>query len=161
MAPLSEDELTALKRKRDLITKNLVRVKKGIEDKTLSLSPSVLDVRLELVTTDVEKVLEIQSIIEEHDLEDNNRPDLEDICIETKALIMKLIRYSHSSTLIDSTPAPVQQSRLPKLSLPQFSGKYSEFKNFISMFENLVHRDASIPDIEKFNHLVSCLSGKR
>ena len=42
--------------------------------------------------------------------------------------------------------------------LPKFSGKYSEYKNFMSLFENLVHYDPTLTDIEKFNHLISCLS---
>ncbi|XP_017485294.1 PREDICTED: uncharacterized protein LOC108373862, partial [Rhagoletis zephyria] len=42
--------------------------------------------------------------------------------------------------------------------LPKFSGKYSEFKNFISLFESLVNNDPSLTEIEKFNHLISCLT---
>ncbi|XP_054746940.1 uncharacterized protein LOC129252836 [Anastrepha obliqua] len=46
------------------------------------------------------------------------------------------------------------------MSLPKFKGEYSEFKNFMSLFESLVHNDPTIPEIEKFNHLVNCLSGE-
>ncbi|XP_036319023.1 uncharacterized protein LOC118733635 [Rhagoletis pomonella] len=46
------------------------------------------------------------------------------------------------------------------MNLPKFKGQYSEFKNFMSLFESLVHNDPTIPDIEKFNHLVNCLSGE-
>ena len=41
--------------------------------------------------------------------------------------------------------------------LPKFSGKYAEYKNFMSLFENLVHYDPTLTGIEKFNHLISCL----
>jgi len=48
-------------------------------------------------------------------------------------------------------------SNLPKVNVPKFSGKHAEFKNFISLFESLVHNDASLTNVEKFNHLLSCL----
>lgn len=46
------------------------------------------------------------------------------------------------------------------MKLPKFSGNYSDYKNFISLFENLVDNDPTLTDIEKFNHLLSCLSDK-
>jgi len=46
------------------------------------------------------------------------------------------------------------------LALPKFSGKYTELMNFIGLFETLVHQHDSIPVIDKFNHLISCLSGE-
>ncbi|KAL7725242.1 hypothetical protein ACLKA6_015879 [Drosophila palustris] len=51
-----------------------------------------------------------------------------------------------------------QRSQLPKMRLPKFSGKHSEFRNFMCLFESLVDDDASLTNVEKFNHLVSCLS---
>lgn len=42
--------------------------------------------------------------------------------------------------------------------LPKFNEKYSDYKNFMSLFENLVHNDPTLTEIEKFNHLISCLS---
>lgn len=39
------------------------------------------------------------------------------------------------------------RARLPNLALPK------------GLFETLVHNDKNIPVIEKFNHLISCLSG--
>ncbi|KAL7726554.1 hypothetical protein ACLKA6_010419 [Drosophila palustris] len=51
-----------------------------------------------------------------------------------------------------------QRSQLLKMRLPKFSGKHSEFRNFMCLFESLVDDDASLTNVEKFNHLVSCLS---
>ena len=67
---------------------------------------------------------------------------------------MSLMKKGNESGVAETTfSAP----RLPKMALPKFCGKYSEFKSFISLFESLV--DTSLPDIEKF-HLLSCLSGE-
>ncbi|KAI8116017.1 hypothetical protein CVS40_11844 [Lucilia cuprina] len=49
-------------------------------------------------------------------------------------------------------------SRLPNKRLPKFNRKYSEYKNFMSLFEILVHQDPTLTNIEKFYHLISCLS---
>ena len=49
------------------------------------------------------------------------------------------------------------KSRLPHIKLPKFSGKYSDYK---SLFNSLVHTDITLSKIEKFNHLISCLSDK-
>ncbi|KAL7726649.1 hypothetical protein ACLKA6_010514 [Drosophila palustris] len=43
------------------------------------------------------------------------------------------------------------------MKLTKFSGEYSEYKNFIGFFTNLVDMDDSLSNVEKFNHLLSCL----
>ena len=44
------------------------------------------------------------------------------------------------------------------MKLPKFKGKYSDYKHFMSLFENLVHNNPTLTDIQKCNHLISCLS---
>jgi len=46
---------------------------------------------------------------------------------------------------------------LPQMKLPKFDGNYAEFKNCIGLFNRLVHDDESLSNVEKFNHLLSCL----
>lgn len=48
--------------------------------------------------------------------------------------------------------------RLPAFKIPKFSGKYAEYKNFISLFNSLVHNESNLSTIEKFNHLIACLT---
>ena len=42
------------------------------------------------------------------------------------------------------------------MKLPKFNEKYAEYKNFMSLFENLVNNDTTLT--EKFNYLISSLS---
>ena len=104
--------------------------------------------------------MQIQSEIEIADHSDISRGELEDICVGAKSLLISHMSKKRQSNAADYSFSNPHHSRLPKMSLPKFSGKYSEYKNFISLFENLVDNDPMIPDIEKFNHLISCLSGE-
>ncbi|XP_036320855.1 uncharacterized protein LOC118735292 [Rhagoletis pomonella] len=50
-------------------------------------------------------------------------------------------------------------SRLPLLTLPKFSGAYTEWTNFYSMFTSIIDKDSDLTNIDKLQHLRSCLSG--
>ncbi|XP_049309563.1 uncharacterized protein LOC125777819 [Bactrocera dorsalis] len=70
---------------------------------------------------------------------------------------------AHSSTTRpfagDQTSIIVSQpkQRLPVLQIPTFNGKYSDWPDFFSMFNTLVHQDVDLTRIEKFQHLRSSL----
>ncbi|XP_053968541.1 uncharacterized protein LOC128869972 [Anastrepha ludens] len=151
-------DLKSLKRQRTAKT-SIVRIKTGLLEKTMSLDPIELECRLDILNSHSEKLMKCQSKIEEIDEEDIARGELEDLIVETKSIIKSILARNKSAIAETSFIAP-HSSRLPKMSLPTFKGEYSEFKNFMSLLESLVHNDPTIPDIEKFNHLVSCLSGE-
>ncbi|XP_046803809.1 uncharacterized protein LOC124419233 [Lucilia cuprina] len=100
-----------------------------------------------------------QSEIDILDPENDERSAVEDLCVSTKCLLLGYLTPSRSQSSHDTTIGyPTHHSSLPKMKLPKFSGKYSEYKNFISLFESLVDHDMSLTEIEKFNHFISCLS---
>ncbi|XP_053964351.1 uncharacterized protein LOC128867266 [Anastrepha ludens] len=152
-------DLKSLMRQRTVAKTSIVRIKTGLLEKTMSLDPIELECRLDILNSHSEKLMKCQSKIEEIDEEDIARGELEDLIVETKSIIKSILARNKSSIAETSFTAP-HSSRLPKMSLPTFKGEYSEFKNFMSLFESFVHNDPTIPDIEKFNHLVSCLSGE-
>nr|XP_041630286.1 uncharacterized protein LOC121501854 [Drosophila kikkawai] len=57
-----------------------------------------------------------------------------------------------------AAPAP-RKSRLPELKLPTFSGGYTDYADFISMFLTIIDRNSDLTPIEKLQHLKSCLKG--
>ena len=73
-------------------------------------------------------------------------------------MINKNRKTSLPETSFSGQGQSFHHSRLPRMRLAKFSGKYSEYKNFMSLFENLVHYDPTLSDTEKFNHLISDLS---
>jgi len=89
------------------------------------------------------------------------REESKETAIIAKSLLIYIIAETWLKSVDNSaTPATrTPQCRLPSFALPTFSGKHSEFKNFISLLETFVDKDDTIHDIEKFNHLISCLAG--
>lgn len=102
-----------------------------------------------------------QTQIEKYDPDDNGRPELEDLYVSTKMNIQsQLGEDMHNTTVSDSSICfPVANHKLPQLKLPKFSGKYSEYKNFITSFTQIVDREYGVSNIEKFNNLLNCLNG--
>lgn len=49
------------------------------------------------------------------------------------------------------------KQRLPVLQIPKFSGNYSEWPDFFSVFNTVVHQDVDLTRIAKFQHLRSSL----
>lgn len=49
--------------------------------------------------------------------------------------------------------------KLLKLQIPKFDGCIENWQTFKDSYEPLVHNNVSLPDIEKFYYLLSCLSG--
>lgn len=84
---------------------------------------------------------------------------MEDLYITTRVLIQSQLPEDHNASVSDSTCIVQASSKLPQLKLPTFSGKYSEYKHFISSFNQIIDREYSLSNIEKFNHLRNCLQG--
>ena len=53
-----------------------------------------------------------------------------------------------------------QSHRLPKLSLPNFSGKILDWLSFWDSFDSAVHNNSCLNDVQKFNYLKSLLYGE-
>lgn len=72
----------------------------------------------------------------------------------------------HSSTLIQNSSSnnTGQQSntepKLPKISLPKFSGDYLDWISFQDIYDSLVHSNNSIPKVQKFYYLKGSLTGE-
>ncbi|GFY78779.1 uncharacterized protein TNIN_452861 [Trichonephila inaurata madagascariensis] len=54
----------------------------------------------------------------------------------------------------------VSNFRLPKLSIPQFSGNFKDWINFKDLFVSTVHSQVSISNIEKFLYLKGLLTNE-
>ncbi|CAK1587363.1 unnamed protein product [Parnassius mnemosyne] len=48
-------------------------------------------------------------------------------------------------------------TKLPTINVPTYSGKYSEFKPFIQLFDSLIHNNQNLDDVQKFFYLRSFL----
>lgn len=134
-----------------------------LDSSTAKWDPVELQCRLEILTSYMEQVMSYQSQTKIFEQDDNNRAEIEELCISTKSRLITLlgIHKRRESTVMDTTmgialPPP---TRLPNLKLPSFGGRHCDYKNFISSFYNLVHNEPTLSPIEKLNHLLSCLTG--
>lgn len=84
-----------------------------------------------------------------------------------EALQPLIITSQPSSSATPPPPAPgvTQPSgqcdiRLPRITLPTFSGKYDEWQTFYDMFSSLIHKNKIITPVQKLHYLKSNLSGE-
>lgn len=84
-----------------------------------------------------------------------------------KTKLIDLIRSKddHAEIFSESFRRPAQQGptqpqrSLPKISLPTFSGAYSEWTSFKDLFNSMVKGNTSISAVEKMHYLKTSLSG--
>ena len=61
--------------------------------------------------------------------------------------------------LLPPVEDPGTRPRLPKLTLPKFRGKVTNWSAFWDSYKSAVHDNTSIPVVDKFNYLNSLLEG--
>ena len=161
-------KLGQLRNQRAIIQGSLTRTKNYVEKNAATLCSEDLETRLQFIEENFKQALNIQSNIELMDKDEpqEKRELLEDLYFATKskllAVLAQLKKGNLNSSVLDVSQSATQQFRssmnLPKLQLPKFSGKYTQWIDFYSVFNTLIHEDNSLTDIEKFQHLRSCLS---
>lgn len=152
-------QIEELKQQRSSTKGSITRIKNAVESKSSTLSPTELECRLGILESYFKQGLSYQTQIEKLAPSDTGRGEIEDLYISTKSKILSLMGERRRGSVPDTSFAmAVPVNRLPNLRLPKFSGKYSEYKNFINSFNQLVRNDSSLTRIEKFNHLLACLT---
>lgn len=160
----SATRLATLKQQRSTARGNITRIRNLLESTATSWNVIDLECRLEILSSYIKQLMAYQTEIEKEDPTDEKRGDIEELCISAKSKLLQLLGVykRRESTVLEQTLGATMlapSSRLPNLKLPSFGGKYSDYKNFISSFNNLIHEDTTLATIEKFNHLLSCLTG--
>ena len=168
--PQQNSSIKMLQQKRAALINRIENINEKVSNLHGEVDTNVLECRLQLLETYFEKLCFIQSQVEEADDSyqfDSTVTDFEELFIETKAKIMSLIKPKSQSTafestrLFNNTPSSTSHHiRLPALKLPKFDGRYAEYKRFIRSFCSMVDDDDNIPVLDKFNYLLSCLSGQ-
>ena len=139
----------------------MTRIKNLVESNT-GLSHTELDCRLGIVESYYKQASHFQNKIERLSPNDIGRTDIDELYISVKTRILTLMEGSRRPSIQESsfTMPHAAVHRLPAIKLPKFDGTYMEYKNFINTFNNLVHKNLTISTSEKFNHLLSCLTGE-
>ncbi|XP_055858724.1 uncharacterized protein LOC129921088 [Episyrphus balteatus] len=157
---MAEPTLDELKQQRASTKGSISRIKNIVESNSNALTSTELECRLGILESYFKQILAYQTKIEVLLPTDTSRGEIEDLYITAKTKILSLLGTGRRSSIADMTVSTVPHtiSHLPKQRLPKFSGRYSDYKNFINSYNNLVENDLSLKKIEKFNYLLSCLS---
>ncbi|XP_059050192.1 uncharacterized protein LOC131845174 [Achroia grisella] len=92
----------------------------------------------------------------------------EEVYIDHKCELTKLLKgfipeRSGNETIFisnDDTSAKPSYVRLPKVNIPIFTGKYSEWITFRDLFLSMIHNNSSLDKVQKLHYLKGCLTGE-
>jgi len=102
------------------------------------------------------------------DAEASDRSTFEEAFYSLSAKIRELLSSSSSTRGVASSrsitrshesPESLTNVRLLKLDLPSFSGKYDEWFPFSDIFNSVIHSNASLSNVQKFQYLRASLTG--
>lgn len=79
---------------------------------------------------------------------------------DLKTAISGLLKKSESQQDKPSQPPPPPEVKLPRITIPTFSGSYTEWQSFHDLFIALIHKNKSLEDVQKLHYLKSNLSGE-
>ncbi|XP_064554417.1 uncharacterized protein LOC135439613 [Drosophila montana] len=160
----SANRVTFLKRKVISIYDSLQTLQNALTNSTLSaINECGLSVRLKQIER-LQTSFDInQTSLEELDL----REDFDELAISmeisVRSEIAKRVSILPCSTFRDQSVLSAQTVRakappaIPALKLPTFTSGYTEWADFYSMFTTVIENHPDLADIEKLQHLRSCL----
>ena len=81
--------------------------------------------------------------------------------ISTVSMAKRLYASSSAaeSTFNPDSSAHKNRVKLPKIELPTYSGKYTDWCTFWDTFDSTVHKNPTLSDVERFHYLATSLSG--
>ncbi|XP_051158483.1 uncharacterized protein LOC127279886 [Leptopilina boulardi] len=81
-----------------------------------------------------------------------------------QAMLLQVCKLKRANAATVSGATSVTEVRsakkLPRISLPQFSGDYSSWQSFKDLFSSTIKDDNDIPAVEKMHYLRSSLTGE-
>lgn len=92
---------------------------------------------------------------------------VEEAYLTNKGLLLDGLRNLRQQEAAASVPqtasetkSSVSQTTLPRIQLPQFSGRYKDWPAFRDLFSSILGRDPSTTSVEKLHYLKTCVKGE-
>lgn len=109
-----------------------------------------------------------QVIIQMYDHEDADQDKIAEevdrfetaYCVALGAIEDKLQSMESPPSLSDSPTQQVKQKlqvKLPVITLPEFDGTFDRWLQYRDIFESMVHKNESLPDMQKYQYLITSL----
>ncbi|CAK1589376.1 unnamed protein product [Parnassius mnemosyne] len=151
---IKKSQINFKKSPKERITKSYIETRlESLESNWTVFSQNHRKIVYELRKEDLEK-----SIYHTGDIYDQT----EELYFEYKTLLKEtLLRYSADNIVEPVNIASEKPSvSLPKITLPKFSGRYTEWVSFRDLFTSLVHKNPGIDDVQKLHYLKSSVTGE-
>ncbi|XP_077259080.1 uncharacterized protein LOC143895662 [Temnothorax americanus] len=97
---------------------------------------------------------------EEFETEDSIRRDFDEMRFAVIGRYERFVGADRIAAPAPQAPAQTSSVKLPKISLPQFSGDFTLWPSFIALYNISIHENRNVPTIEKYQYLISCLKGE-
>ncbi|XP_071653979.1 uncharacterized protein [Temnothorax longispinosus] len=97
---------------------------------------------------------------EEFTAEDAIRKEFDTIRFGVIGRYEKFVGADRAAAAAAQAPVQTSSIRLPKISLPEFSGDLALWPSFIALFNVSIHENRSISSMEKYQYLVASLKGE-
>lgn len=170
--PTSSEYCNLLK-KRELHNKTLVAIKNFIESFEPKKSKTCrrVQIRLDELEKSHIKYEEVQALIDDIDKRPSVQNDihmtLQEEYMDMRAALLDIIDeferpiVSEQQTNSSNTSMANENNflKLPSVPAPIFSGSLQDWPAFIDLFKAMFHDNPSIPVVQKFHYLKSCLQG--
>ncbi|XP_073967354.1 uncharacterized protein [Choristoneura fumiferana] len=80
------------------------------------------------------------------------KAEMTDILEDTSQISNQMNQSQH--------PSKSEEIKLPKITIPQFTGNYQDWTSFHDLFISLIHNNINLGNVQKLHYLKSCLSGE-
>ncbi|XP_043866720.1 uncharacterized protein LOC122757699, partial [Drosophila mojavensis] len=170
-----EDRVRFYKLKVQSVFERVKKLQSKVDSDALAdHSDSTLNVLLEHIDKLSHSFSKAHESLEELDfteMSSNLRTDFDDLIMVMQSTIMSEVQsrtaqVHHSSTFSRPSDPPRASAprlqaapALPPLKLPTFSGGYANWADFYSMFSTIIESRPEISNMERLQHLRSCLDG--
>ena len=145
------------------LTDRITIIRDDIKEKK-SLTARVLEMKLKHVSECREECLVLQkkcflkATADTKDVIWKSAADFEEVATSTEICITNLLDECSTSVYVSNSDK--NAIRLPKLELPTFSGGYTEWQEFIDIFNCAVHDRSDLSDTQKLQYLKACIKGE-
>ncbi|KAJ3645739.1 hypothetical protein Zmor_023375 [Zophobas morio] len=160
-------DIAAYKHERTQIINRLQRIQAFANNVGENINNSLIKARHTVAIDAFREFSEVQSCIEQGAAnatelaeEADKRVDFEDLYYETVAAIESLLtRHTANTEKNGSTVTPPSNTndqtkiKLPVLTLPEFSGSFSEWLAFKDTFKSVIHENTTLSNVEKMHRL--------
>ncbi|KYM95005.1 hypothetical protein ALC62_14362 [Cyphomyrmex costatus] len=179
-------EISELRRMRGYIKAKLTRLRTRVtqtsDETSIELDKEQAEARLEKLEEVYKEFESIQKQLLEKSGELSDEDAFEEECFEERYFEVKSIlrKFIRQKSVVDPAPSAIlarqtdildrvanvagvtsmdSRVKLPTIKLPRFDGKIEEWKVFSDSFRSIIHDRAQLSNVEKFQYLVSAISG--